>query len=551
MSHPFCLQTDLVLRLTGGHRDGELVQIRTEKCFLGMNNENTGHPQCAIFRGPLGATLRSYSDDILINGQSKTVHWLAEGDQIQFPNSMTVEIHQLGTCTTKQVIKVESCEEGNTNVPESQLSNEISNSEIPTHEDSCVCEFATCENPGETEMQNEFEAQEKICQLESLISEIQEQNQAVHGRCNELDQRLTGLTEQISNLISLAQLGSGPAKPVRYAAPTVVESAPTLVETIQTVESVDEAAPQRESASTVLITTQENSIAAEWAQIENPAIRSDLYSESVLDSQDPEVEIVDFDEMDFEEVTYECASLMENTNETLDLKVDDMTKTTQAPKAPNKNESVTDLLARMKAEGQWNGVPDDDDDMPPVGPVSKLEDQAKPAMACTAAKDEADVEDYMSQLLSRMRGDEAPQSKLAAKKTVSAPEVTNSKSTSVSEELLTAEEFVPTQKPKKIESLSAMRELANSTARTNVNSSEESQRRALAYVQLGISVASLIMSGYYFGVLCKSVGDTGFLVGAMCLFVTGFLGFRFYSSMQSLEKLKTATNAITKEAAAE
>ena len=172
-------------------------------------------------------------------------------------------------------------------------------------------------------------------------------------------------------------------------------------------------------------------------------------------------------------------------------------------------------------------------------------------MACTAAKDEADVEDYMSQLLSRMRGDEAPQSKLAAKKTVSAPEVTNSKSTSVSEELLTAEEFVPTQKPKKIESLSAMRELANSTARTNVNSSEESQRRALAYVQLGISVASLIMSGYYFGVLCKSVGDTGFLVGAMCLFVTGFLGFRFYSSMQSLEKLKTATNAITKEAAAE
>jgi len=92
---------------------------------------------------------------------------------------------------------------------------------------------------------------------------------------------------------------------------------------------------------------------------------------------------------------------------------------------------------------------------------------------------------------------------------------------------------VPTQKAERIQSLGKMRELANSTARTAVASSEEQRRQALAYMQLAIGVAALIMSGYYFGFLMKSIGDTSCIVGVICLGLAGFLGYRFYTTINS------------------
>ena len=149
--------------------------------------------------------------------------------------------------------------------------------------------------------------------------------------------------------------------------------------------------------------------------------------------------------------------------------------------------------------------------------------------------DEADVEDYMSQLLSRMRGG-APSQPVAKqeKKTEPDPPPVQPKPQTPAK-LLKPEEFVPSQKAAKIESLGAMRELANSTARSAVKSSEVSRRKALAYVQLGIAVAALAMSGYYFVVQCQSFFDIGFMIGMLCLGVTGFLGYRFYNSMSSLK----------------
>ncbi len=96
MSQPTCLPTDLVLLLSGENRETEIVTIKTQKCMLGMDGSNDGEPSCVIFRGPKGATLRSYNDEIMINQESKSVHWLAQGDRIEFPNSTVIEVQQLG-----------------------------------------------------------------------------------------------------------------------------------------------------------------------------------------------------------------------------------------------------------------------------------------------------------------------------------------------------------------------------------------------------------------------------------------------------------------------
>ena len=211
-----------------------------------------------------------------------------------------------------------------------------------------------------------------------------------------------------------------------------------------------------------------------------------------------------------------------------------------------KNESVSDLLARMQADGQWDGIPDDDNVTPePVAAPKPVQVQEPVAPAASSGGD-ADVDDYMSQLLSRMRGGEEPTAAPVAEKKASSPVAPTAETAAElpPAELLKPEEYVPKQKAKKIESLSAMRELANSTARTAVQSSEASERKELAYVQLAIGVASVIMSGYYFGVVSQTLGDTGFMIGVLCIVISSFLGYRFVTTMQ---KIKGVVSGETKE----
>ena len=104
---------DLILRLAGGQRDGELISISNNKCLLGLKSESdtsqvgsTGH--CAIYRGPAGVAVQSHGNDVLVNGAATSVHWLREGDRIQLPNSHAVEVMQLGSVSDTPY--ADSCE---------------------------------------------------------------------------------------------------------------------------------------------------------------------------------------------------------------------------------------------------------------------------------------------------------------------------------------------------------------------------------------------------------------------------------------------------------
>ncbi len=211
--------------------------------------------------------------------------------------------------------------------------------------------------------------------------------------------------------------------------------------------------------------------------------------------------------------------------------------------ASNSTSSVADLLARMKAEGQWSGIPADDEfDESPSEPVVAA--SAEPLEPVESVESADDVDDYMSQLLNRMRAGEP----ISQVKRVVAQAPPKPKAETAEGEIefvppknpLKPDEFKPARKAQKFE-LSAMRELANSTSRNAVHASEKIRRKELGYVQIGIAVCSFFMAIYYFLVNSKAFMDTGFLVGLICTGTAGFLGFRFYLTMRFNEMMESIT----------
>ena len=92
-------QNELVLRLIGGERDGQLFTVQNEKCLLSgllPKTEDAEQYRCAIFRGEKGVAFRSYSDHVLCNGAKVSVKWLKQGDLIKLTDSFSVEVIQLG-----------------------------------------------------------------------------------------------------------------------------------------------------------------------------------------------------------------------------------------------------------------------------------------------------------------------------------------------------------------------------------------------------------------------------------------------------------------------
>ena len=100
--------TDLVLQLSGGDRNGQLLPVSTAKCLLSSLIADKAEAEtyrCAIFRGEKGVAFRSYSELVLVNGTKTSVQWLKEGDTIQLTPELNVVVKQLGTFTPTKVKK--------------------------------------------------------------------------------------------------------------------------------------------------------------------------------------------------------------------------------------------------------------------------------------------------------------------------------------------------------------------------------------------------------------------------------------------------------------
>ena len=76
------------------YRDGDQspVTIDQDKCLIRTVKDNQQVDCCAIFNGPCGTALRSYTDNVLVNGEPTVARWLNVGDQIQLPCLTRLEV---------------------------------------------------------------------------------------------------------------------------------------------------------------------------------------------------------------------------------------------------------------------------------------------------------------------------------------------------------------------------------------------------------------------------------------------------------------------------
>jgi len=166
----------------------------------------------------------------------------------------------------------------------------------------------------------------------------------------------------------------------------------------------------------------------------------------------------------------------------------------------------------------------------------------------SGGEEDNSVEDYMSQLLNRMRGgDDSEESE--AKEPVAAkpapqkeePAKTEIKETSAAEPTqtpLTAEQFVPKQKAVRMKSFDSLREIANNNNRLAIQDHLANQRKISSQTKLQMCLISLAFGILFFVMSCllsEQISTGGVVCGIMFLFCGVVFG-KFYRDEKRLDE---------------
>ena len=90
-------QTNQLILHRVGDENGTFTVIN-EKCLLRSRLDGRMVDSCAIFVGPQGTALRSYAENVRVNGEVATAQWLNVGDQIKLPCDTTLEVRSATKC---------------------------------------------------------------------------------------------------------------------------------------------------------------------------------------------------------------------------------------------------------------------------------------------------------------------------------------------------------------------------------------------------------------------------------------------------------------------
>ena len=179
------------------------------------------------------------------------------------------------------------------------------------------------------------------------------------------------------------------------------------------------------------------------------------------------------------------------------------TTTTESAERQTQSSSVSALLERMKDEGQWGGLSEEEAEEATTPAPSETQE------APVLNEADEDVQSYMSQLLSRMRdpSDDSPRPAAASvatqQKAEPTPEVVEApKPVGV----LKPEEYIPKNKACRLDSLQDMRALANTQTRTAIDRSQAKR------LEESIGIYNLMIG-------------VGGCVAAAIVFMLGFVGY--------------------------
>ena len=100
---------DLVLRICGSPRDGQMVRVKSAKCTIGsgprctlrLRARGVSPLHCLIVRGPMAAVVRSWAADTRLNHQSFADAALSPGDRLGI-GPIELEVVSIGVVPTTE-----------------------------------------------------------------------------------------------------------------------------------------------------------------------------------------------------------------------------------------------------------------------------------------------------------------------------------------------------------------------------------------------------------------------------------------------------------------
>ena len=230
---------------------------------------------------------------------------------------------------------------------------------------------------------------------------------------------------------------------------------------------------------------------------------------------------------------------------------------------PQKAESVADVLARMQNAGSLDSFsmdgPAEEASPEPVASVPAEVARPKPQVSETvvveeptesesAGDEDNSVEDYMSQLLNRMRGgDDAEETegkkseaaKPAPKKEVAAKtEIVETAEVEQPQKTLTAEQFVPKEKAVRMKSFDSLREIANNSNRSAIQDHLANQRKVSTQTKLQLALISLGFGILFFLMSCMfsaKISIGGMFCGIIFL-LCGVVFAKYYRDEKKLDE---------------
>ncbi len=586
--------------------------------------------QAAIFRGQSGAAVYSFGNDVLINGSPATIHWLTTGDRIDFDETISAIVEELGSLTetdarieqqiraAEQEARLQNAIQSFSPVAdvETPIQEEIETTPAPVFEaplaapsdagsadlnwnQSIDLGHAAINQPetGHSIQESPQAAADPVPASDTSEASVVEQNADAPIQPFAADPIPANQPENDENSASLLPQSLQPDTP-DYATESVGKQFDSLTHSqladgsshlnqaaegtdppqlngLDQLHSISEQikaelaaeSPQQELDQPVLpqptpetatpeaIPSAESGVDESIAQIMARVANSEPELEATVDrpTGDQPSNYEAFIQQTVAESQADLESLAAHEQTPA---VDSPAEVEPEPEnvaVPQPAESVSELLERMKSEGQWSGIPEGDDAN--VEPVTEpVAAPPEPEFAAESVPDneETSVEDYMAQLLNRMRGDgsvpkpaQAAKPKPAVKPEAPAKPQVDPDAFVPPENPLKPEEFVPQKRAEPLKSFGAMRELANSTTRTAIKHSELSRRKALGTAQIAIGIASFAMALYYLLLGSNGIGDFQFFVGVACLLIAGFLAWRFYTTMVHNEKVDAEERRLT------
>lgn len=551
-------QQPLTLKLSNGQE----VSVPTGKSVLQFT-ENGQSRSCAIVRGPNGVAIYNAEGDIQINGAPSSAHWLQPGDQLRFGDSMTASVHQLGAASAAldSLLNENTQPEAPTTAPvqeaiQTPVTNE-QNSFTPATAamDLAVPQAVTPTTPVDNTQDITPATAATTIATESVAPEVSSPD--APSAMDLAIPAATGAAALAASAMSIA--GDFEGEPTTPDSPSVpatesgvnsitsaLESAAASTPSVANEAPVTEATStqpeisgfaadllariqaddnENETVGTTASETTHSPLAADGPSFSSPAPDAASDGSSSIGNLLPEL------------AQTSAPAPVAETEPTAEAEVPHHVETTTADSTERQTQSssVSDLLERMKAEGKWDDGVEATNEADTTSPEQTSPEQPATEQAAAPAFAEADddVQNYMSQLLSRMRDPNAAPQETAATAVTPTPEHQQPVQETVEQPkavgLLKPEEFVPKNKAKRLDSLQEMRALANTQARTAIDRSQAKRVEAVNDVfTLAIAIASCITAAcvFFFNVF----GDMSFVVGMITMIAGAFFCCKTYFS---------------------